>query len=272
VESALKLVGDRYQLRERQRMAVRRSSCSDEARGARGRTRVAVEEARGKVLWIDGFNLLITFATALRGGLLLRGRDGVLRDLASSHRLVLRTAEMLPPIAALLAPAAPAEVRWILDKPVSNSARVGQMLADFAGEQGLPWGYALDYNPDTFLIAQEGPVVTSDAMILDAGVPWIDLLSPLIEALPVAPWLLSLAGELAATRTAQDGGPSVPHHGWSWLIFPDFRRSRSCIVAARRTLKTVSRARRSSVGRVSSGRLATSSRTSAEGSSARRST
>lgn len=203
VDSALKLVGDRHQLRERQRMAVRRASCSDRAREARQRSRIAVEEARGKTLWIDGFNLLITFATALRGGLLLRGRDGVLRDLASSHRLVLRTEDMLPPIAALLARSGAASVQWILDKPVSNSARVGQMLAEFAEPQGLPWRYALDFNPDLFLIAQGGPVVTSDAMILDAGIPWIDLLSPLVEALPAAPWLLSLtdASTPLATQT-----------------------------------------------------------------------
>jgi hypothetical protein len=192
VEASLKLVGDRHQLRERLRIAVRRSACADQARQARQRARVPLAAARGAVLWVDGFNLLITFATALRGGLLLRGRDGVLRDLASSHRLVLHTADMLDPIAALLAPDPPAEVRWVFDRPVSNSARVGQMIVDFAAARGLPWSFELEYNPDTFLLRQPGLVVTSDAMILDGGVAWVDLLSPLIAGLD-APWLLDFS-------------------------------------------------------------------------------
>lgn len=191
VEGALKLVGDRYQLHGRQRMAVRRSSCSEADRRRRQGGRLPLDQLAGRPLWVDGFNLLITLATALRGGLLLRGRDGALRDLASSHRLVLRTAEMLGPIAALLAAAPPSEVRWVLDRPVSNSDRVGQMIADFAAERGLPWSYQLDFNPDTYLIARGEPVVTSDAMILDAGVAWADLLTPLVAAVPEA-WVIEL--------------------------------------------------------------------------------
>lgn len=191
IDGALKLVGDRYQLHGRQRLAARRVACSEHDRQQRALRRQPLAHAAGRILWIDGFNLLITLATAQRGGMLLVGRDGALRDLASSHRLVLRTAEMLGPIADLLATAPPSEVRWILDRPVSNSDRVGQMIVAFATEHALPWSYQLEYNPDTFLIAQGGPAVTSDAMILDAPIPWVDLLTPLVDAMPSA-WVVRL--------------------------------------------------------------------------------
>jgi hypothetical protein len=88
---------------------------------------------------------------------------------------------MLAPIAELLAEAPPAEVHWILDRPVSNSDHVGQMLEEFARERGLPWSYRLDHNPDLFLMQRGGLVVSSDALILDGDVRWVDLLSPLVE-------------------------------------------------------------------------------------------
>ena len=190
-DGALRLVGDRHQLHGRQRLAVRRCACADEARQARQRRRLSPADLRGKTLWIDGFNLLITLATAQRGGLLLVGRDGAIRDIASSHRLVLRSGEMLAPVAALLAEAEPGEVCWVLDRPVSNSDRVGQMLVAFATERGLSWSYRLEYNPDLFLIQRGGPAVTSDAMILDHELPWVDLLTPLVAGTPGA-WTVAL--------------------------------------------------------------------------------
>jgi hypothetical protein len=187
-DAALKLVGDRHQLRDRQRMAVRRSSCSDRSLSSRKQSLLDPAAVRGRVLWVDGFNLLITAASALRGGLILRGRDGVVRDLASSHRLVLRTTSALEHARALLAALGPGEVRWLLDRPVSNSGRVARQIAEGAG--GLPWSVELVNNPDLELIRSGGPVVTSDAMILDAGVPWVDLLSPLLAGPASGAWVV----------------------------------------------------------------------------------
>jgi hypothetical protein len=190
VESALRLIGDRHQLHARQRLAVRRVACAPEAAAARRRARVPIEALAGREVWVDGYNLLITLATARRGGLVLVGRDGALRDIASSHRLVLHPDDMLTPIAALLAGAA--SVTWVLDRPVSNSDLVGREITAFAAARGLPWGYRLEYDADASLIAQDSPVVTSDALILDRGQGgWVDLLTPLVDALPEA-WRLTL--------------------------------------------------------------------------------
>lgn len=190
-DAALKLVGDRYQLRERQRTATRRASCSDAARDVRSRGRLEVVAAEGQTVWVDGFNLLITFATALQGGLLLRGRDGVVRDLASSNRLTLIADSMLAPIVSLLGEHRPKDVRWVFDRPVPNSGRIAQEVARFAEERGLDWHVEVVNNPDTHVIQQSGVVVSSDAMILDAGVRWVDMISPLIAALP-EPWIIDL--------------------------------------------------------------------------------
>jgi len=83
--ASLKIVGDHFQLISRQRLAVERCSCIDAARVARGERRVRPDECVGADLAVDGFNQLITLEAALSGAVLLRGRDGVLRDLAGVH-------------------------------------------------------------------------------------------------------------------------------------------------------------------------------------------
>ncbi|CAN5837198.1 hypothetical protein BH23PLA1_BH23PLA1_38770 [soil metagenome] len=55
--SALKIVGDRYRLTDRERMAVRRSACSESARQRRLGHRVPSEAIRGHPLLVDGFNV-----------------------------------------------------------------------------------------------------------------------------------------------------------------------------------------------------------------------
>src|SRR5690606_2006202 len=65
--SALKLVGDRFQLVQRQRMALERSSASKSASTARRARRLSPAELGGEAVVVDGFNCLITVEVALSG-------------------------------------------------------------------------------------------------------------------------------------------------------------------------------------------------------------
>src|SRR4029077_12513453 len=58
--SALNLVGDRYRLVERQRVAVLRSACSDGAFAGRRSRELDLRSIQGRPLRIDGFNLILT--------------------------------------------------------------------------------------------------------------------------------------------------------------------------------------------------------------------
>src|ERR1044072_16248 len=84
-KSSLKLVGDRYGLTDRQRLAVSRAACSDEQKEKREKTSIALKAVRDQRLIVDGFNIIITVEAALGGGVLLICRDGSLRDLSSVH-------------------------------------------------------------------------------------------------------------------------------------------------------------------------------------------
>jgi hypothetical protein len=176
--SALKLVGDRYQLTARQRTAVERSSCSDADRARRQAHRAGFERLEGSALWLDGYNALTTIEAALGGGVILACRDGAYRDMASMHGSYRKVAETRPALELLgqtIAAAGIAECRWYLDRPVSNSGRLKKIIEDLAAERGWAWSVELAVNPDAILAQTDHLVATADSVILDRCRAWLNL-------------------------------------------------------------------------------------------------
>lgn len=194
--SALKLVGDRHELTARQRTAVGRASCGDEVRARRASKRVGLDALGGVTLAIDGFNLLISVESALSSGLLLRCRDEVWRDLASIHgtyRSVEETEPGLTLVGELCVAAGVSEVRWLLDRPVSNSGRLRGRMEQLAAARGWPWTVELHDDPDRPLAAEREAIVASaDGLILDGCTRWVDLITPLLRRID-DPWCVDLS-------------------------------------------------------------------------------
>jgi hypothetical protein len=184
LKSALKLVGDRHNLRERQRLAVSRAACSDAQAARRAQTRLPLAAVRGRDVIIDGFNLIITVEAALGGGLLARGRDRLIRDLSSVHgsyRSVAETERAILVVGEALDETGPRAVRWLLDRPVSNSGRLAERIREMASERNWRWEVAAVFNPDAEIVASDAIAVTSDSNILDGVSRWINLGEHLVE-------------------------------------------------------------------------------------------
>jgi hypothetical protein len=176
--SALKVVGDRYNLEARQRMAVMRASCTDQARAHRASKRVNAAALSGERLLIDGYNVLTTVEAALAGGVLLLTRDELLRDVASMHGSFRKVEETLP--ALKLVGEVIAELRigpctWYLDNPVSNSGRLKQMILEVAQENSWNWNVEIVNNPDAVLSQTDQIIATADSVILDECQRWFAL-------------------------------------------------------------------------------------------------
>jgi hypothetical protein len=183
-KSAVKLVGDRYSLGERQRLAVLRGSCSDASLGLRRSREVPVEALRGRELLVDGYNLLITVEAALSDGIIFVGRDGCYRDLASVHGTYRRVEETLPAITAIgreLAGLGSGRVTWFLDAPVSNSGRLRGLVLEEARRQGWEFDVILANNPDRELVGDERVVVSSDSWVLDRAEKWANLARRVVD-------------------------------------------------------------------------------------------
>jgi len=176
--SALKLVGDRHRLTARQRTAVERSTCADADRARREAHRVDARQVHGRPLRLDGYNVLTTIEAALAGGVILAGRDGTYRDMASMHGSYRKVAETRPALDLLgrvLDVLAPSEALWYLDRPVSNSGRLKKIIEGLAADRGWPWSVELVPDPDALLAETPEIVATADSVILDRCRAWCNL-------------------------------------------------------------------------------------------------
>ncbi len=182
--AANKLVGDHHQLARRQRAAIFRCSVGQGAVDARLASEV--QEIRGEDVIVDGFNAVITLERLLSGGIVLRGMDGVLRDLAGVHGTWRRRIETDAAIALLVAALGTARsVELLLDQPVSNSGR----LAGRVRLAAPTWDVRLDPKPDPVLAASDKIVVSGDGWILENCARWFNLLGRL--SVPGA-WVVDL--------------------------------------------------------------------------------
>jgi hypothetical protein len=195
-QAALTLVGNRYQLQQRQRQALARAVAAPAVARARRQRCVSPAALHGARMQIDAFNQIITIEAALAGGLLLRGHDGALRDLASVHgtyRAVRETSTALEAIGAWLAPYAVAEVEFLIDAVVSNAARLASRIRALAAAQQWPWSARLVPSPDPLLQRSTAIVATSDSSILDKAVQWFDLAAAVIQHHVPDAWYVDLA-------------------------------------------------------------------------------
>jgi hypothetical protein len=206
-KSALKLVGDKFSLTERQRLAIMRSACSDQQLASRRQREVKVAELAGQPVAIDGYNVLITVEAAMSGGVIFKGRDGCLRDLASIHGTYRKVTETIPAVQLIgdfLREIGMASALWLLDSPVSNSGRLKKLIGELAQKNDWDgfdkdvrlssvealtagWEIRLSLSPDAELIKTDLIVVSSDSVVLDGCRRWTNLAAEIItQRLPSA--------------------------------------------------------------------------------------
>ena len=171
--SSLKMVGDRYRLNKTLREAVKRAGCSSASRYARDQRAVLAGALRGATVWIDGFNLLITLERALRGDPILLCQDGVVRDIAGVHGTYRRgrhTISAFNLISDLLGSLEVTTVKWLFDRPVSNSGRVAEIARAYGEAEVVN-------DPDQELInaSPEVVVISGDGEILERCAQWFNL-------------------------------------------------------------------------------------------------
>jgi len=189
-KSTLKLVGDKFSLTERQRLAIMRSACSDQQMVSRKQREVKIAELASQAVAVDGYNLLITVEAAMSRGVIFKGRDGCFRDLASIHGTYRKVTETIPAVQLIgnfLKEIGVASALWLLDSPVSNSGRLKTLIRELAGKNRWDLEIRLSISPDAELKKTNLIVVSSDSVVLDACKRWVNLAAEIItQKLPSA--------------------------------------------------------------------------------------
>lgn len=201
--ASLKLVGDRYALRDRQRKALQRCAASDAACEERETKRIEQADLAGQTVVVDGYNVLLTIEAALSGGLILLARDGVFRDLAamSAHyRRLQATKPAIRLLADCFSASRCAQVIWYLDRPVSNSGRLKRLIQETVADRRPEWRVDLTDRTDHLLIRSPHVVASADSAVIDGCRHWINLARLVIESTIPDAWVVDLGGRPARRR------------------------------------------------------------------------
>lgn len=178
LKQATVFVGNHFLLSERQRLAIMRSVASRQQILERKRKQVSIEALTGKEVWIDGFNIIITLEVLLSDSLLFVCMDEAVRDLAAlrgTYRIIPETAEAVMMLFDVLQEARVSKVNILLDEPVSNSGRLKTLIAETAeGNYAFDLNIQICRDVDRTLYQKEY-VITSDSVILDHCVSWVNL-------------------------------------------------------------------------------------------------
>ena len=184
-KAALKLVGDHFKLRERQRTALDRACQPRELvkKVAAGEISSPDRLFRQPII-IDGFNLLIILEAALSGAPIFKGRDGLIRDISGLHgsyRKISETPKAIALTAAFFKQYNAGPVLWVFDKPVSNSGRLAKLVEEVGLENNIPWQTKLADQTDNKVAEAHKIVISSDSQILARCHKWFNLISFFLE-------------------------------------------------------------------------------------------
>jgi hypothetical protein len=194
--ATLKLVGDRHRLRQRQRVALGRCSCTAEQAARRSEKQLDLGDLRGKQLFLDGYNVLTTLEAAMGGSVVLAARDGCYRDMASMHGTYRKVTETLPALTTVgesLVEFGVRAAKWFLDSPVSNSGRLATLMRDLAAQRGWPWEIELVADPDVVLAKAGAAAATADSAVLDRCGCWFNLARLVIDRAVARVWIVDLS-------------------------------------------------------------------------------
>ena len=195
ISASCNLVGDRYQLTSRQRLAIARVVCADEQIIKRQTKCLPISNLKDQTVVIDGFNLLITIETALGGGVIFNCSDGCYRDLSAvygSYKIVAETRAAIEYIGRTLEQGAPEKIVWLFDKPVSNSGRVAGVVREIAREHNWPFEAEVTNSTDSLLSKSKHTIITCDSAILEQTRSWCNLACITIKQQIPDAWIVNL--------------------------------------------------------------------------------
>ena len=189
LKQAATFVGNHYLLSERQRLAIMRSVATKAQIENRQKKQVPMtaQALSGREVWIDGFNTIITLEVLLSDSILFSCMDGTIRDLAAlrgTYRLISETEAAIRMMFDFLQEAEVSRVNILLDQPVSNSGRLKTCMAEIGEEYPFALDIQILREVDRDLYDKE-LVITSDSIILDHCISWVNLTRGCLDRLHV---------------------------------------------------------------------------------------
>ncbi len=179
LKQAATFVGNHFLLSERQRLAIMRSVATKKQLTERN----AKEKTKGKEIWIDGFNTIITLEVMLSDSILFSCMDTTIRDLAAlrgTYRIIPETRDAVRILFDMLRRMQVEAVHVLLGAPVSNSGRLKALMADAGDGYPFTLNIQIQKDVDRELYGKEN-VISSDSVILDHCKSWVNVIAKCVE-------------------------------------------------------------------------------------------
>jgi hypothetical protein len=145
---------------------------------------------RGKAVFVDGYNVLITTESLLEGRPVYLCDDGFLRDTRGffmSHKVSQIELRAISEVFNLLAQAGPSRVEVLLDQQISRSGELAKEIRCLMAKLGLPGEAKTARDVDHKLKVCGFIVASSDGNVIDAAHSVIDLPREIAIELGISP-------------------------------------------------------------------------------------
>ena len=169
-KSALKMVGDKYQLISQERSMLYRG-IGPVHKSILRQSKIVNNIPNGVHLQIDGYNVIRTIGSYLFGKPIFIAMDGLLRDASEMHRNTLQKKilnKTIDWVFNYLLSIKPAQTMIYLDEPVSKSGELAARLNEELKKNSLIGNAVTVHSPDHHLKEIcEGIICTADSAIID---------------------------------------------------------------------------------------------------------
>ena len=177
-DSAIRFVSDHYCLPKEQRVVLIRSIVESKLASSRKAKALPLEALRERVVFVDGYNVLITVESLLARYPIYQCDDGFLRDtrgVYGSYKSSPFTISAIYAILDVLALAIPSRVEVLLDRQMSRSGELAEQIRCMMAKRGLPGDARTAHDVDRSLKTAMAIIATSDGYVIDAASCVVDL-------------------------------------------------------------------------------------------------
>ena len=174
--SAVRFVSDHHRLTEVQRMVLQRVIIPAGIALSRMDKALSLHEIRGREIFLDGYNCIITSESLLEGFAVYLCDDGFLRDTRGffrRYRASRRATRPIQEILGLLAGAGRAV--FLLDCQISRSGELAAEIRGLMAQMGLEGDALCQRDVDRQLKCCRKIVASSDGIVIDSSPEAIDL-------------------------------------------------------------------------------------------------
>jgi hypothetical protein len=176
--TAVRTVANRYRLPKADRHILMRAVFSENEAEEHRMKRVDIADINGRKVTVDGYNVLITVESGLKGKELFLSDDGFVRDVAATfgkYRFSNVSEKAIELILKGLERNSPSEVNFIFDSQVSFSGELCRLIRAKMSEIGLKGNAKTSDNADYEIILSRGIVCSSDTAIIKKADKLLDL-------------------------------------------------------------------------------------------------